>query len=110
MSVSDEESIPLLQPTTASRKRQSPEIRGGGAPDVVQRVPISKLQDQLRKLRDVVAGVGLDEPGSSGFVVDEITISAEVSATGEIGFLVAGAEATATGSIEITFRRASEKG
>jgi hypothetical protein len=106
MSVADKHSIPLI--TSAPQPEFSPEVRGGSA-GIANRVPISTLQDQLRKLSELVEGAGFNKPSTSGFVVDEITINAEVSATGEIGFLVAGVEASAKGSIEIKFRRASAK-
>jgi hypothetical protein len=80
------------------------DLRGGSVTD---RVPISRLQAQIAKLAQIVRGDALNETNPNGFSLTEIKILAEVTASGELGFVVAGFEAEAKGSIELTFRRGS---
>ena len=69
-------------------------------------VPVDSLRnslaDYLAKMEDALNGV----PASlSGYQVDEITLSLEVSATGKVSMLGTGAEVTGTGGLTLTLKR-----
>ncbi len=101
--MSDDDSIPLIG--AASTTIRDNDLRGGGGDG--PRVSIDRLREQIAKMAKIVAGpefeAGADKPG--GFAIEEIKLTAEISAKGELGFLVAGLEAEAKGAIELTFRR-----
>lgn len=91
----------------SSSTRRINEVRGRATDNdaVIDRVPISKLSEQISKLTSVISSAGIFEKNDADFLVDEIKISAEVTAEGEIGIIVAGSSISAKGAIEITFRR-----
>lgn len=62
----------------------------------------ANLGDFLSKLRDALPSA-MGAP--SGYHVQDFTISVGISATGSVGFLGTGAEATAEGSLTLTFKK-----
>jgi hypothetical protein len=108
--LSDDYSIPLIGGLVPVEGEPDNDIRGGSVKTdaVVDRVSITKLQAQIEKLAQLVRGDSLTAATSGGFAAEEIKIVAEITASGELGFLVAGAELEAKGSIEITFRRSGK--
>ena len=102
-----DDTIPLIGGAVPPAIEFDDDLRGGRT--AVDRVPISKLQDQIGKLAQIVRGDGLTQTNPNGFALDEIKIVAEVTASGELGFIVAGLEAEAKGSIELTFRKSGAK-
>ncbi len=99
----DDDTIPLIG-ADGDTDAQDNAVRGGG---VSARIPIDVLRDQIAKMRRIVTGPDFEDevakPG--GFQLEEIKLTAELTAGGELGFLVGGMEAEAKGAVEITFRR-----
>lgn len=104
--MTDDQTIPLLSsPGSGLVRGHDDDLRGSGASDVVRRVSITHLQEQIEKLSQIVQGDALSQVRPGRFQVEEIKVVAEISASGELGFLVGGVEAEAKGSIELVFRR-----
>ncbi|MFT4954891.1 MAG: hypothetical protein ACI8U3_001265 [Brevundimonas sp.] len=101
--MSDDDSFPLIG-SEAAHYVTDTAVRGGA---VSSRISIDKLRDQIAKMRRVVSGPEFEREaaGPGGFQLDEIKLTAELTASAELGFLVGGAEAEARGAVEITFRR-----
>jgi hypothetical protein len=72
-------------------------------------VPVTALSDSLReflgKMEETLSGV---PSALSGFQINEITLSLEVSATGKVTMLGTGAEVTGTGGLTLTLTRRPE--
>jgi len=69
------------------------------------RISVEKLRADLERLSDVVSSDSLFAEKPGGVRLEEITLRVEVSASGEVGFLVASGEASAGASIELKFKR-----
>lgn len=103
--MSEDDTVPLITGMNTAVNVRDNDVRGGigDAP----RVSIERLQQQIAKMAKIVTGpefdTGVHKPGA--FAIDEIKLTAEISARGELGFVVAGLEAEAKGAVELTFRR-----
>ena len=68
--------------------------------------PIETLADNVRDFLTKVNKILSAAPESSGsFKLKEFEVSAEVSASGKLGLLGSGVEASATGALKFTFQR-----
>jgi hypothetical protein len=100
------DTIPLIgAPTRPAAEGSDDDLALRGADTALDRISIPKLQEQLRKLSTIVEGDLVPTPASGKFAIDEIKIAVEMTASGELGFVVAGLKGEAKGSIELTFRR-----
>jgi hypothetical protein len=83
--------------------------RRGGMRDTVlsyAEIPTDKLNDQLLGFMDKVGSMVEKLPGNLGeFALDEIELSLEITAKGEVGFLGTGGGIEGSGGIKITLRR-----
>jgi len=71
-------------------------------------VKVATLKDRLRHFLSAMQEVVSDTPNEFGqFGLESITISAEVSAKGQVGLLGTGGEASGKGGITFTLKRMS---
>lgn len=105
----DADTIPLIGAGAAAPRDNS--VRGGrggaAVTGVAARVSVDSLRDQIARMTRIVTGPEFeaDAPAKGGFAIDEIKLIAELTAGGELGFLVGGVDVEAKGAVEITFRR-----
>jgi len=101
------DTIPLIGTGTAAPRDHSVRGGGGGVAGVAGRVSVDSLRDQIARMTRIVTGPEFEPsaPNKGEFAIDEIKLTAELTASGELGFLVGGVEAEAKGAVEITFRR-----
>ena len=103
--LTDMETIPLIGAHARAAAVGDDDLNLRGPDAALDRVSIPKLQEQLRKLSTIVQGDLAPAATSGKFAIDEIKIAVEMTASGELGFVVAGLKGEAKGSIELTFRR-----
>ncbi|WP_148287814.1 hypothetical protein [Rhodopseudomonas sp. B29] len=102
--MASEQTIPLLSVTSVGSADN--DLRGRReTTQVVDRIPVDKLQEQLARFTKVVNSPELFASTTDAYELEEIKIALEVSASGELGFVVANGKASAKGSIELKFRR-----
>lgn len=96
-----DDQIPLIGGDPA----RNPEVRGLGSGPGAS-ISVAKLKEQIGKLTRAVSTALVDQPpAATGFGLEEIKVTAELTAGGELGFVVAGAKVETKGAIELTFRR-----
>lgn len=80
-----------------------------GIRDVIKRraVPVADLKTEMVAFLEKMKGVVGEVPDELGrYSIDTVTLSLEVSATGKINLIGAGAEVTGSGGIQLTLKRA----
>lgn len=97
--------VPLIG-VFAERATNKDLAKRAGEKAVTDRVSIDKLREQIGKLSTIIED--LQTSKANGFYLDEVKIIAEITASGELGFIVAGASVEAKGAIELTFKRPTE--
>jgi hypothetical protein len=76
--------------------------RGGGAKEI----PVEALAENVKDFIGKMSAILSATPESvGGFKLKEFEVSAEVSASGKLGLLGSGVEASATGALTFKFQR-----
>jgi hypothetical protein len=78
--------------------------------DQYQSIPIKEFKIEVESFYDNMATVleGLQSKKNNGFILEEITINAEVGAKGAVGFLGTGVEGSAKAGISFKLKRQAE--
>ncbi|NIY95770.1 MAG: hypothetical protein HWE39_14165 [Oceanospirillaceae bacterium] len=105
MTMEEQKGFPIIGAVPSADRPNDGMLRSQKKEIDAPRISEERLKKDLERLSSVVASEELFNEKPGGVKLEEITLRVEVSASGELGFVVASGSVNAGASIELKFKR-----
>ena len=104
MSTDEQHGFPIIGAEISNESNKNSATRSGGSA-IDKRISAEKIQSDIERLAKIASSQKLSQANSNGMNLTQIKMNVAVSASGEVGFVFAGADVKAEASIELIFSR-----